>query len=168
MPWTSTTTRATGFKVTAAVWNDEHVNNMTYLEEVGYAQITASVTPTATTEATANAVVSLGAITYEAVPHMVEFYSPSVRPDNAAANRTMSIILADAGTSVGILAVQSTPAANNANTALHCMYQLTPTAASHTYGIEAFVNAGTGNIAAGAGGAAASVPAFIRITRVPG
>ena len=33
MAWTSTTTRATGYKVTAAVWNAEIVNNMTCLEE---------------------------------------------------------------------------------------------------------------------------------------
>ena len=79
MAWTSTTTRASGFLVTAAVWNSEHVDNMTFLEEVGYAQITSDVTVTATTEATANSVVSLGAITYEAVPHMIEFSAPDAR-----------------------------------------------------------------------------------------
>src|SRR5688572_33498207 len=37
MPWNTTTVRSSGFVVTAAVWNDELVENMKHLEEVAFA-----------------------------------------------------------------------------------------------------------------------------------
>lgn len=48
-----------------------------------------------------------------------------------------------------------------------CVIKLTPTAASHTYGIFGYVDAGTGVVYAGAigGGAASSGPAYIQINR---
>jgi hypothetical protein len=51
---------------------------------------------------------------------------------------------------------------------LNGFLRFTPSAASHTYTITAFANSTTGtpSIQAGAGGTGASVPAFVRFTKV--
>jgi hypothetical protein len=168
MPWTSTTTRATGYLVTAAVWNSEHVDNMTFLEEVGYAQITSDVTVTATSEATATAVVSLAAITYEAVPHMIEFFAPDARPNTGAAGQNITFALFDSTTAViGVWGRIATPAASGNLVPVHLGYRFTPTAASHTYNVKCWVSVTSGLVQAGAGGSATHGPAWLRITRIP-
>jgi hypothetical protein len=167
MPWTTAVTRSSGFSVTAAVWNSEHVDNMNFLKEVGYTQFTSAVSVTATTDATADTVVSSGAITYEAVPHLIEFFVRAARPDSGAAGRNLNIALYDSTTSLGLIGLVQTPAAATMWVPVYAMRRLTPTAASHTYIVKAWVNAGTGNIDAGAGGAGVGMPGFIRITRVP-
>ena len=164
MAWTSATTRSTGYLVTAAVWNSEHVGNMDHLEEVGYAQFTADVTVTATTEGTANSVVTLGSISYEAVPHLVEFESPAcITPSGAR----LTIVLFDSTTALGELQTVTPAAAQQIRTKARGAYRFTPTAAAHTYNVKAFVASGTGTVVAGAGGAATALPDFIRITRIP-
>jgi hypothetical protein len=167
MPWTTATTRSTGFLVTAAVWNSEHVDNMNFLKEVNYTQFTADVSITATTDATAQTVVSSGAITYENVPHLIEFFSPWVIPDAGAIGRQLILNLYDGSTDLGRIGQVRTPAAQNSAFTCKLERRLTPTAASHTYIIKAWVSAGTGTVSAGAGGTATPLPGFIRVTRVP-
>ena len=75
MPWVNPPTRSTGYLWTASNQNDI-INDLLYLAQVNYTEFTADVSVTATTVGTANQIVSAGAITYEAVPHMIEFYSP--------------------------------------------------------------------------------------------
>ena len=166
MAWTTATTRATGFTVTAAVWNAEVVDNMLHLEEVGYTAFTSPVSITATTEGTANQIVSSGAISYEAVPHMIEFHAPNARPDNAAANRSINFVLEDSTTVIATIGRILTPAASNNTVPVFCGYRITPTAASHTYNVRAWVNAGTGNVGAGASGTTTDGPGYIRIWKV--
>ena len=124
MAWTSTTTRATGFLVTAAVWNAEIVNNMTHLEEVAYATIVADVSVTATSEASPTEVVSSGAITYEAVPHMIEWFCSAVAP---GAGNTTIISLWDASTQINRIAEHADDMAPSIG-----WVRITPTAASHS------------------------------------
>lgn len=162
MPWTSATTRATGYTVTAAVWNSEIVDNVNYLEEVAYTQFTANVTVSVTSEATATSVVSAGAITYEAVPHMIEFFAPSLDSNGD----TLHIILQDGSTVLGDLYQGAGSGA--ADTVGTLQRRITPTAASHTYQVKAWISAGSGTIHAGAGGTGATrFPGFIRIYKVP-
>ena len=159
MAWTSTTTRATGFLVTAAVWNAEIVNNMTHLEEVAYATIVADVSVTATSEASPTEVVSSGAITYEAVPHMIEWFCSAVAP---GAGNTTIISLWDASTQINRIAEHADDMAPSIG-----WVRITPTAASHTYRIRAHRVTGHGTIRAGAAAAGAdNSPAFIRIWKV--
>lgn len=159
MAWTTTTTRATGFTVTAAVWNSEIVDNMLHLEEVAYAEITSDVSVTATSEATPTDVVSSGAITYEAVPHMIEWFSSGVAPGTG--NQTI-IHLWDGSTEINRIAEHAENLQPSRGT-----HRITPTAASHTYRIRAHRVTGNGTIRAGAGGAGAdNCPAFIRIYKV--
>jgi hypothetical protein len=168
MAWTTAVTRASGYGVTATVWNSEHVNNMNYLKEVAYSEITSDVTVTATSEATATAVVALGAITYEAVPHMIEFSAPDARPNTGAAGQNITFALFDSTTAVvGVWGRIATPAASGNLLPVRLGYRFTPTAASHTYNVKCWVSVTSGLVQAGAGGSATHGPAWLRITRIP-
>lgn len=165
MPWNSSlSTRSAGFSVTATEWN-KLINNLNFLAEVNYTAYTADVSVTATAVGSANQIVSSGAITYEAVPHMIEFYCPAY---NAPAQETR-IIVRDGTTVIGTLGRVGASAAT-APLPLAC--RVTPTAASHTYNIAAWLGgAGTGTMNAGTGGTAGDattdLAGFIRITRIP-
>ena len=164
MPWNIPATRSTGYLVTAANWN-EVANDLAFLAEVAYTEFTADVSITATTAATANQIVSAGAVTYEAVPHMIEFWV--ARYASPAAQTWF--LLRDGTTILGTLAnVQ----ASDVEPGFALMRRLTPTAASHTYNVAAYnQSAGTGTLKAGTGGTAGDgttyLPGYIRITRIP-
>jgi hypothetical protein len=165
MPWTTTTTRATGFTVTAAVWNNELVNNMAFLEEVNYTEFTAAVGISATTVGTANQIVSAGAITFEAVPHLIEFWASRYTSAAAVSN----IILRDSTTVLGTLLRFGS---SEPTSPMYAAYRLTPTAASHTYNVAGWTeSAATHTVQAGSGGTAGNstthMPGFIRIRRIP-
>jgi hypothetical protein len=165
MPWTTATTRATGFAVTAAVWNSEHVDNMNFLKQVNLTTYTGDQSTSATTVGTATTIVSSGAITYEAVPHIIEFYCPMY----AAPAVSMNLILKDNTTVVGTIARLG---ASAPNMPIYTRTPITPTAASHTYLVAAWLGgAGTATFNAGTGGTAGDsttdLAGFIRIFRVP-
>jgi len=166
MPWVSPSTRASLYSVLAANWN-EFVNNFLFLNEVAYTQFTSNVSITATTDATAQTVVSSGAITYENVPHLITFQAYEGRPDSGAVGRQLVFNLYDSTTDLGRLGLITTPAASNMDVPVHLERRITPTAASHTYQIKAWVSAGTGTVGAGAGGAGVALPGFIRVVRLP-
>jgi len=165
MPWTNTTTRSAGFSVTAAVWNSEHVDNMNYFREVNYTAFTGDQTTSATTVGTATTIIatSPASIAYENVPHLIEFYCPSF---GYAAN-SCNIIVKDSSTVLGTI---GRTGASGTNFPLYCIWRVTPTAASHSYSIAAWLGgAGTATFNAGTGGTAGDsttdVAGFIRITR---
>lgn len=164
MPWTSPSTRASGYLVTAANWN-EIVNDLLYLVPVNYTEYTADVAITATSVGTATQIVSSGAISYENVPHKIEFYCPVVV---TGATGGTNIILRDGSTVLGTIARLGA----STTAVVQAERRLTPTAASHTYNIAAWHNsAGTDTYNAGTGGTAGDattdLPGFIRITRMP-
>ena len=166
MAWhSSIATRSSGYGVTATNWNDL-VDNLNYLAEVNYTEFTADVSITATTVGTANQIVSSGAITYTADPILIEFFCGRF---NAPAN-PVQVILRDGTTVLGTI---TQIAANATVTPFYAPpRRLTPTAASHTYNVAAWVTtSGTGTVKAGTGGTAGDattyLPGWIRITRVP-
>ena len=132
--------------------------------QLDYAQITSNASITATSAATANTVITGGSVAYDGSAVWVEFYSPFTKPDNAAAGRDITIGIFESTTEIGRLAFLSGASTTAAYVAVYGKFRFTPSAASHTYLIKAWVSAGTGVIGAGAGGAAAA-PAFMRITR---
>lgn len=164
MPWVNPATRSTGYSVTAANWN-EVANDLGFLAEVNYTEFTSDVSITATTVGTANQVVSAGAITYEAVPHMLEFWCARYTGPAQVTN----VILRDGSTVIGTVAnVQASGVA----TPFYVAIRRTPTAASHTYNFAAWLGgAATGTFKAGSGGAAGDgstfMPGWIRVTRIP-
>lgn len=134
--------------------------------EFDYVALTGNVAPTATTEGTANTVVTANAVTFDgSTVVIIEFFVPYARPDTAAAGRLLSFYLYDGASSIGRLGAMLTPAAAGDSKPVYLRHRLTPSAAAHTYSIRAAVNAGTGGINAGAGGSTADMPGFIRITK---
>ncbi len=136
--------------------------------EIDYAQITTATTSiTATTEATANNIVSGNAITYDgSTTVIVHFFAPYNSPDTASAGRSIVYCLYDGSSSIGIIGSVRTPVSGTSlRVPVKLEYRLTPSNASHTYHIKAYVPSGTGLVEAGAGGVGNLVPAFIRITK---
>lgn len=154
---------STGETVTAAQLNALG-NNHRFQAEVGYQEKTTDVSVTATTVGTANEIVTLGAITYDAVPHLIEFWGP--RADQAAS--VCNVILRDGTTVLGTL---TRLVASQNQPVLYLARRLTPTAASHTYNVAAWVGSGTWTFQAGTGGTAGDsttdLPIWIRATRIP-
>jgi hypothetical protein len=136
--------------------------------EFDYVEKTSSTSITATTEGTADTVVTGSAVTYDgSTVVLIEFFSPSVRPaTDAVADRAVTVTLYDGSSSIGIWGQTITPSQNDDNKPFYLARRLTPSAAAHTYSVRAYVSGGTGTVSGGAGGAAAAMPAFIRITKV--
>lgn len=137
--------------------------------EYDYVEITSSVNVTATTEGTATTVITGSSVAYDGSTVVyVEFYAPFINPDSGAQDRAIIIVLYDGASSIGKLTVTQIV------TASHQSYiggilgarRLTPSNASHTYSIRAFVTAGTGIVNVGAGGNGNYMPGFIRVRKV--
>jgi len=135
--------------------------------EIGYAQITSSVNVVSTTEATGTTIISPGAITFDGAAVMVEFFAPAVVTPSVA-GAPVEVCLFESSTQITRLCVAYSSAAANANLPMVGRYRFTPSAASHTYTVTAFVTSTTGTpaIQAGAGGTGALPPAFVRFTKV--
>jgi hypothetical protein len=154
--------QTTGHLTTAAELN-QFGNSLRFLKRVAYVEFTSNVSITATTEATANQVVSAGAITYENVPHRITF---GCLRSTAPASQSMNIGLFDGTTGLGIIAfLGSTSPAQQSPIEQSRLF--TPSAASHTYNIRAWVSGGTGTVEANAGGAGTNMPGFILVERIP-
>lgn len=132
--------------------------------QVDYVEVTSNQTTTATTAATATAIVTGSAVTYDgATPIWVEFYAGQAY--HSVANGIVVADLWDGSTDLGIIALGVSPVVGNGPT-LNGRRKLTPSAASHTYSIRAWVTAaGTGNFLAAAGGAGAMMPMYLRISK---
>jgi len=133
--------------------------------EFDYAEFNANVSPTATTDATANTVVTGNAVTYDgSTIVMVEFFAPAARPRADAAG-SLFLVLYDGAAAIGRLAAFNYPATGADTKPVKVARRLTPSAGAHTYSVRAFVDAGTGLVGAGAGGSGVQFPGFIRITK---
>lgn len=134
--------------------------------EFSYAEITSDVAITATTEAGANTVVTAGAVTFDgSTAVMIEFYASGTTPPSVAGDY-LAICLYDGATSIGYLALPQASGVNLPGQPIHAARRITPSNASHTYSIRAFVTANpNGVVNAGNGTIANRTPAFIRITK---
>lgn len=164
MPWTPPRTWVNGEIPTQTEFNT-HVRDNTkeIWRELAYTEFSAPVTVSATTEATATAIVSAGAITFTADPIDIEFYAPAWTPGSAAED--LFLWLYD-GTSIGKIGAGRLGTV--AQGALIGRRRLTPTAAAHTYSIRAHTTATAHTVQAGTGGAGTYVPGFIRIMQKGG
>ncbi len=135
--------------------------------ELDHVQFTGVVSPTATTEATANTVVAGNSVAYDgSTIVMIEFFCNGATPDTGGTTGTLIFTLYDGSSSIGLWGYVYSQAASNAYRPVHLARRLTPSNASHTYSCRAYVNTGTGTVIGGSGGAAANVPGFIRVTKV--
>ena len=135
--------------------------------EWSYTQITASVNVTGTAEGSATTVISPAAFTPDGQP-LVCLFGAIVKTPNNAAGDSIIVGLYEGASLVSRVGWGWT---NVAGTAMFVQvlghYRFTPTAAAHTYTIQAYVNTNTGTpqVVAGAGGSAANPPAFVRFVK---
>lgn len=135
--------------------------------EVGYAQITAAANITDTSEATATALITVTA-TFDGGAVYAEAYAPFVVCDTAAAGDLLIVTLFEGATQLCRLAEYRSAITTTTNIEpLMARFKLTPTAASHTYKLCAFVTSTTGTpqLGAGAGGTNAFAPAYLRFVK---
>ena len=123
--------------------------------QLGYGERTSDTTFTATSSATATDLgISTGAVTYDGSAVVLQFFAPAVE----RGTNSVRFALYDGSTEV-IGRLCQTDAAGAQS--ISGFYRFTPSAASHTYQIRGWVDAGTGSVFAGT----ARPPAFIRVTR---
>lgn len=135
----------------------DHVHGGAPGTELAYGEITANVSITGTTSAAATTVVSSGAVTYDGTAVVIEFFTN----DAVRGTSYVGLVLYDGATELGILGYASLTTGQ----AVMVRRKLTPSAASHTYQIKAYVDAGAGTVRAGTGAAGANMPAFCRVTK---
>jgi hypothetical protein len=131
--------------------------------EFGYDQITAASTSiTSTTPSSGTTVISAAAHVFDGAPVIAQFYCPQVQVASAAG--FMVIQLYEGVTAIGLLGVSSGTGTNYFPGKEELRF--TPTSASHTYTVTAYVNANSGTNAINSGAAGTSiVPSFIRFTK---
>jgi hypothetical protein len=127
---------------------------------------TANTNITATTEAGATLITGLTTSTLTldgATPVDVEAFSPLVSRGSSWIKGAMYDNIASAGAaSIGFFASSNGPSTDAVVT---WKRRYTPTAATHAWSMRAWVDAGTGIVYAGAGGAGANMPAYVKISR---
>lgn len=136
--------------------------------ELDYVEVTTGKSITATTEATADVVVTSNSVTFDGTACWFEFYCPNVAPA-ATAGAFLLVLLFDntasTSASVGRLA-NCTPETSATGTGpILVKRKLTPSAGARTYSVRAITSSGTGALTSGAGGATAYMPGFLRITK---
>ena len=133
--------------------------------EWDFDQATSDLNPTATTEGTAQTAVTGNAVTYDGSPVIAHFVCSDAQAD-ASAGAILIVLLYEGATVIGRLAIVQSPTAAGDRKPISPEYRFTPSAASHTYSVKAYVTTGTGALRAGAGGSGNSAPMFMRITKV--
>lgn len=137
--------------------------------EVGYDEVTSSVTVSGATEASGTTVISCGAHTFDGSAVVAEFFCGGAIP---GAGDFIIVSLFEGGTQIGRLALaqsgQTTTIVSIQNTSIPTIGKLrfTPSAASHTYTVTAIKGTNNGTLLAGAGGTGTIVPMYIRFTKV--
>lgn len=126
--------------------------------EFDYAENTAGLTVTPTTDATATAYITGNAVTYDGTTRVrVDFFAAS---SAITSGQLIVINLYDGSTDLGRVA-----AIDALSMSIILTRFLTPSAAAHTYSIRAWKTAGTATLTAGAGGTATYMPSWYRITK---
>lgn len=138
-----------------------------------YAELTSTNSSiTATTEAGATTILTGNAVAYDgSTAVLIEFFAIGSRPP-AVDGCVLSFYLYDGASSIGRIGAQQSGGVTHTSYSgsiyqpVRLARKLTPSNASHTYGIRCAVTSGTGVVLAGAGGNGADMPAFLRITKV--
>ena len=138
--------------------------------QFGYDQTTAGVNLTGTTEGTATAVITCAAHTFDGGTVLCEFYTLILQTPNAAVADTAIVGLFESGTLINRVsfgrAVSVT--AQQPQHPGYGAFELTPSAASHSYVVAGWVSSTTGTpqVVAGTGGPGNNPPAWVRFVKV--
>ena len=129
--------------------------------EIGYAEAQAQILVTVNNAAGAGAILSIGPLTYAAVPILIEFQTPIVQ---ATLGEAVICNLWDGSTDLGRIVQLLAPAGTSNQVPAYGSRRLTPSAGSHTYQIRLW---GTnGNSTSWLGQSAPTLPFSMRITLV--
>ena len=133
--------------------------------ELDYVEFTGQVDCTATTEATADTVVTGNPIVFDgSTVCLVEFYVETYTLSLVTIDGFLSLY--DGASSIGRMFQGRTIVAAAGATAIYAVRRLTPAAGSHTYSARGFVSsAGTFSVFGGAGGNGNRMPGFLRVSR---
>ena len=137
--------------------------------EISYTEFTSDVNVTASTEATANTIVTAPAYTYDGnTAVLVQFYAYAIW-HTPANNFIDSFYLYDGSSSIGRIALnESLDNFIQEQGPILATYRITPSAGSHTFSVRAATGGITLVVGAGTGGNGASVPGYIRIIPAKG
>lgn len=141
----------------AAAWQTSGSVGST--NQLDYAQITANVAISATTEATANTVITGNSVVYDGSRVQIVF-SVGHQGTNAASY----VILRDS-TVLGTFGDKA--ATSGATTQVYGSVFDTPPAGAHTYSLKAYAAAAGDTVWAGPGGSGQQVPGYLRVTKDP-
>lgn len=135
--------------------------------ELAYNQITANVTLSSNSAASANLTIEGTSRTYDGSPVMIEFSAAVVACANAAGAAAI-LNLWDGSTDLGVISeVWNGNGTLAFGVTVNGKRRLTPTVGTHNYRIMGWSNIGSSVLYAGPGGAGGGqLPAFIRVTRV--
>jgi hypothetical protein len=132
--------------------------------QFAYQEIVSSVAISATTEATANTILTLPAVVMDGQTRVwIEFFTPFA--DNGAAGSVIYLVLYEDGNSIGLMGgVYDT--VSESSISLLLKRNKIPSAGQHVYSIRGYKNAGAGQqIGAGPGGSGQQMPAYGMIYR---
>ena len=148
--------------------NSQIVNSLD--AEVAYAEFTSDVSITATTEGTANTIVTAPSFTADGVSaYLIEFYSVAVEPNSAVAGRSVGLWLYQDGASIGSIGTALSQVASITYYAtMVARRRIMPAAGTHTYSIRGSCSAVSATVHAGVGGIGANTPGYIRISKIGG
>lgn len=136
--------------------------------ELDFKAVTADVTGiTATSEATATAVIAGDSVNFDGSRVKLEFFAPEIaNVAGSGTNRLVLVFLRDA-TVVGQAVILETGSTFMNGGAANAVCFDTPAAGAHTYSVKAFSVATSPNytVKAGAGGSGNLVPAYLRVTK---
>jgi len=132
--------------------------------EIGYAQITSNANITDTSEATATALISPGAITFDGSAVYVEVFAYLVLPSTGG---FAVLTLFEGATEITRLANTNAASGAQPGGPVCARYKFSPTAGAHTYTVCAFAQTTTGTpkIMAGSGGTGGAPPAYVRFVK---
>lgn len=126
--------------------------------ELAYTEFGTTVSVTGTSEGAANTVVTASPITVDGgTPIILEFWC------HRLVHGTTNINLEFFRDSTGIGGLIGSLDGGTAPVILR--RRITPAVGTYTFSVVAWVDAGTGQVQAGAGGAANNLPGFIRVTK---
>ena len=135
--------------------------------ELGYAEITSSVTISSTTAGSGTTIFSDLSFVSDGSPILVELFSPQARPSlSADASITVSLYL-DGSEQTRTWGRHRTAAGTNGDSKpLNLSRRITPSAGSHTVSVKAYASTGSGSFGAGTGTSTTDAPAFLRVSKI--
>lgn len=126
-----------------------------------YVEATGTVAVTSTNAAAPTTIITHNAVTFDGATRvLIEFYCYNAQPNN----QNISFALWDGATDLGLV-TNNISAVTQSGAAVVARRFMTPSAGAHTFSWRGFVNAGTVNVNAGAGGAGTPMPMWARITK---